>query len=110
MTETEFLALAQATMRQIGDALEQAADDAGIDVECMFSGNVLDIEFADRGSKIIVNSQAPMQQIWVAASSGGFHFEYTNGQWLDTRDGSELFAALSRIASAQAGDALEIAQ
>ncbi|MEA5097091.1 MAG: iron donor protein CyaY [Burkholderiaceae bacterium] len=109
MTETEFLALAQATMQRIATVLEQQADDTDIDVECMFSGNVLEIEFIDRGSKIIVNSQAPMQQIWVAAISGGFHFGYRNGRWYDTRDDSELFVSLSRLVSEQAGVSLELA-
>jgi CyaY protein len=109
MTETEFLALAQATMQRIAAVLEQKADDADLDVECMLSGNVLEVEFVDQGSKIIINSQAPMQQIWVAAIAGGFHFDYRNGQWYDTRDGSELFALLSRLVSAQAGVSLLLA-
>jgi CyaY protein len=44
-----------------------------------------------------------MRQIWVAARSGGFHYEWREGAWHDTRDGSELFAALSRVVSAQGG-------
>jgi CyaY protein len=108
MTESEFLALADRTLTAIERALEQAADDSDVDIECSRSGNVLDIEFVDNGSKIIVNSQAAMQEIWVAARSGGFHYRYdgagdTGGRWLNTRDGSELYAALSQMASAQAG-------
>jgi CyaY protein len=106
MTESEFLALADRTLTAIERALEQAADDNDVDIECSRSGNVLDIEFVDNGSKIIVNSQAAMQEIWVAARSGGFHYRYDDadgGRWLNTRDGSELYAALSQMASAQAG-------
>ncbi|MBS1186729.1 MAG: cyaY [Burkholderiaceae bacterium] len=109
MTETEFLALAQATMQQMAVGLEQEADAAGIDVECTLSGNVLEIEFIERGAKIIVNSQAPMQQIWLAASAGGFHFGFADGQWRDTRDGVELFARLSALAGAHAGQPLTLA-
>jgi CyaY protein len=50
-----------------------------------------------------VNSQAPMQELWVAAKSGGFHFKQENGKWIGTRDGAELFAALSQMISAQGG-------
>jgi CyaY protein len=42
-----------------------------------------------------------MRQMWVAAKSGGYHYEWRDGAWRDTRDGSELFAALSRVLSAQ---------
>jgi CyaY protein len=106
MTESEFMALADATLNAIETALEQAAQDNDLDIECNRSGNLLDIEFADNGSKIIVNSQAPLQEIWVAAKSGGFHYKRVGQQWVNTRDGSELFASLSGFASAQAASPL----
>lgn len=96
MTESEFLELAERTL----DAIEAAVEAAPIDVDVTRAGNVLTLELAD-GSRVVVNSQAPMQQIWVAARSGGFHYERREGDWRDTRDGTELFAALSRILSAQ---------
>lgn len=101
MTESEFLELAEQTLDQIESALEGAGDQ--LDVECSRSGNVLEIEFIDNGSKIIVNSQTPMQEIWVAARSGGFHFRRDGERWSNTRDGSELFDALSQAVSEQGG-------
>lgn len=109
MTESEFLVLSGAALNRIEQAVERSGDASGVDLECTFNGNVLEIEFVDNGSKIIVNSQAAMQEIWVAARSGGFHFRYDDGRWVDTRSGDELFAALSKMASAQAGCALAIA-
>jgi CyaY protein len=104
MTESEFLAEAERTLAAIEAAFERAAaQEDGPDVECSRSGNVLEIEFVDNGAKIIINSQAPMQEVWVAARSGGFHYRRENGRWINTRDGSELFAALSKIASEQGG-------
>jgi CyaY protein len=98
MTESEFLELAEQTL----DEIEAAVEAAPIDVEVTRAGNVLTLELAD-GARVVVNSQTPMQQIWVAAKSGGFHYERREGAWRDTRDGTELFAALSRILSAQGG-------
>ena len=103
MSETEFLDLAESTLTTIEAALDRFNDEDVIDVECKRSGNVLEIEFIDNGSKIIVNSQAPMQELWVAAKSGGFHYKRVGAQWINTRDGSELFAALSLLVSAQGG-------
>jgi len=103
MGESEFLAQAEATLDAIEAALDQLNDDDMVDVECSRSGNVLEIEFLDNGSKVIVNSQAAMRELWVAARSGGFHYRQKDGKWLNTRDGSELFAALSEIVSAQGG-------
>ena len=103
MSESEFLALAEATLNQIEAALDRLNDEDVLDVECSRSGNVLEIEFIDNGTKNNVNSQAPMREMWVAARSGGFHYKRVDGQWVNTRDGSELFAALSTMASEQAG-------
>lgn len=106
MTESEFLSVAEAVLNDIEVRIERAAEASGADIECSRSGNVLEIEFVDQGSKIIVNTQAPMQEIWVAARAGGFHYRLKEGVWLDTRGGLELFTALSGLASDQAGEIL----
>jgi CyaY protein len=99
MNEAEFHTRAEATLA----AIERAIEAVEIDADTERQGGVLTLELAD-GSKIVVNIQAPMQQIWVAARSGGFHFGWTaDGVWRDTRDGRELFAALSAIVSSQGG-------
>ncbi len=103
MTESEFLELAEETLDGIEAALDRLAEQDMVDVECSRSGNVLEIEFLGNGSKVIVNSQAAMQELWVAARSGGFHYRHVDGQWCDTRSGLELFVALSEIATAQGG-------
>jgi CyaY protein len=98
MNESEFQTRADATLA----AIERAIEAVDIDVDAERQGGVLTLELTD-GSKIIVNTQAPMRQIWVAARSGGFHFAWSEGAWRDTRDGRELFAALSAIVSSQGG-------
>jgi CyaY protein len=103
MTESEFLALAEETLDRIEAALERASGESDLDIECSRSGNVLQIEFLDSDSKIIVNSQAPMQEMWVAAKSGGFHYKRDGERWVNTRDRSELFASLSKMVSEQGG-------
>lgn len=110
MTESEFLALADSTLNAIEAALEEATDATDLDVECSRSGNVLEIECIDSNTKIIVNSQAPMQELWLAAKSGGYHYKYNGSQWLSTRDGSELYATLSAAVSEQAGVAVVLPQ
>jgi CyaY protein len=108
MSETEFLDLAESTLDRIEAAFDRLNDEDVIDVECKRSGNVLEVEFIDNGSKLILNSQAPMQELWVAAKAGGYHYKRVDGQWINTRDGSELFAAVSALASAQGGAAVTL--
>ena len=99
MTESEFEALADAAIAALERALEASALD--VDLETKGSG-VLEVEFAD-GGKMVINRHSAAREIWVAARSGGFHFRYDDGRWRDSRDGSELFTALSRLCSAQSG-------
>lgn len=110
MTESEFLALADATLSRIEGELEEVTQTSDIDIECSRSGNVLEIELIENGTKVIVNSQAPMQEMWVAARSGGFHYRRLNNQWINTRDGSELYASLSDMISAQAGATVTLSE
>lgn len=97
MTDAEFESLADATLA----ALERALDRVELDIDVQTKGaGVLEIEFAD-GTKLIVNRHTAAREIWVAAKSGGFHFRHVGNAWRDTRDGTELYAALSRLVSAQ---------
>jgi iron donor protein CyaY len=68
-------------------------------------GLLVELEFPD-GSKIVVNKQPPLHEIWLAARNGGFHFKLADGGWRDTRDGVEFFARLSEEASRQGGKTL----
>jgi CyaY protein len=99
MTESEFEILAGAALAALESALEAGAPDA--DVQSKGSG-MLEVEFED-GSKMIINRHDAAREIWVAAKSGGFHFRHDGTAWRDTRDGTELFAAVSRLASQQGG-------
>ena len=106
MNETEFQGIADRTLGDIQDAVEGSG--AGIDYEEV--GGVLTLEF-DNGSKIIFSKQAAMSQLWMAARAGGFHFDYDadSKQWIcDSGDHEELYAMLSRLASAQAGEDISI--
>lgn len=100
MEEKEFNALAEATLARIEQALDGCSFEIDYEVQ---PGGVLELEFDD-GSKIIINRHLAAREIWVAAKSGGFHFRPENGRWVGTRDGAELFAALSRLASEQSGE------
>ncbi len=104
MNDSEFNALADATLQQIEAGLE--ASDADLDFD-MASAGVLEIEFAD-GSKIIVNRHGAAKEIWVAAQSGGFHYRWNGKAWRDTRDDSDLMASLSKLVSAQAGQPVSL--
>ncbi len=104
MDESEFSQLAEKAMFDI----EEAVEASGADIDYDTAGDILTLEFAD-GSQIIVNKQMPLSQIWVAARSGGFHFNYDANRhlWcLDSDSEKELVVQLSAYCSAQAGEAV----
>ena len=102
MTDTEFIAAADAVLAAIGDALDAALASSDVDVDWNINDGILEIE-CEGGGKLIVNRHVPNREIWVAARSGGFHFRRDGGHWRDTRTGDELGAALERLFAEQAG-------
>ena len=75
-----------------------------------------DLEFMDRAEQLllaleqccdrindIINQQKPLHEIWMAAKSGGYHYQFDGQQWQDTKGAGEFYASLSRDATAQAG-------
>ena len=105
MDANEFAERADAALSRIEAALEESGVEADVELK---EGGVLEIEFADR-SRMVINRHGAARELWVAARSGGFHFRWDGAAWRDTRDGSELFAALSKLVSAQSGQLVRLA-
>ena len=110
--DKQFHQLSGHLLHSIEVALESADDELDLDLDVeRQGGNVVNIRFRDR-SVIVVNTQPPLHEIWVAAKSGGFHYRWAGTlaapKWLDTKTGQELFSDLSGFASAQCGKPLQI--
>lgn len=106
LADSEYRSLAAELLSTIEATTDRWLQDDVIDIDTQRSGGLLELSLP-QGSKIVVNTQPPLHEIWLAARSGGYHFRYENGQWRDTRDGAEFFDVLSRCASEQAGLALQ---
>ena len=105
MTDLEYLDRAETALKAIELACDRINDETDADLDNQRSGGMITLTFANR-SQIIINLQKPLQEIWMAAKAGGFHYRFNGSQWADTKDASEFFAMLSRYASEQAGQAL----
>ncbi len=82
-------------------ALEEAIEDSGVDIDYEGVGGMLTLTFKN-GSKIIINKQAPLHEIWVATKFNGHHFHYQEQQWFDKRGGDEFWHFISEAVSKQA--------
>jgi CyaY protein len=105
MSDLEYLDLAEAVLQAVEIACDRINDQTDADVDNQRTGGMVTLTFENR-SQIIINLQKPLQEIWMAARAGGFHYKYASGQWSDTKTANEFFKDLSRYASEQAGQPL----
>lgn len=103
MNDSEYHQLADELLIQLQDAV----DEVEFDLDYEAAGGIVEIMFPN-GTKIIINKQAPLHQIWVATKFNGHHFEYQDGKWIDNRGGSELWQLINEAATKQAGEAISL--
>lgn len=108
LSDTEYQRLTQAVLSAIETTVDGWLQDDVIDIDPQRTGGLLELSFPG-GSKIIINTQPPLHELWLATRAGGYHFRHEGGRWVDTKDGVEFFARLSADASAQGGKTLRFA-
>src|SRR4051794_37639633 len=105
LSDADYHARASAVLAAVEAAVDRWLQDDVIDIDAERTGGLLELSFPN-GSKIVLNTQPPLQELWLAARSGGLHFKWADGRWLDTRGQREFFEALSACASEQGGKSL----
>lgn len=108
LSDAEYHARAHDVLARVEACADAWLQDDVVDIDTHRTGGLLELSFPN-GSKIVLNTQPPLQELWLAARSGGFHYKFVAGAWRDTRNGRELFEALSACASEQSGKALQFA-
>jgi CyaY protein len=104
MTDLEYVNHAEALLRAVEAHCDRINDETDADIDNQRVGGMITLTFSNH-SQIIINLQKPLQEVWMAARAGGFHYKFNCG-WRNTRDASEFFTDLSRYASEQSGLAL----
>ena len=103
MNDTQYNLMAEELLL----ALEEAIEDCGVDIDYEGVGGMLTLTFKN-STKIIINKQAPLHEIWVATKFNGHHFHFDNEQWIDKRGGGEFWQFISQAASTQADTTLTL--
>ena len=106
LTDAEYHRLSSAVPETVEQTINRWLQDDVIDIDSQRTGGLLELVLPDR-SRIVINTQPPLHELWLASRAGGYHYRHEAGRWVDTRDGSEFFESLSREASAQAGIRLQ---
>jgi len=105
MTDLQYQNQAESVLGAIEKNCDRLNDESDVDIDNQRTGSMVTLTFSNR-SQIIINLQKPLQEIWMAARAGGFHYKFNGSVWTDTKDASEFFATLSRYASEQADQSL----
>jgi len=105
LTDADYQRLSADALARIEATIDRWLQDDVVDIDGQRTGGLLELSLPG-GSKIVVNTQPPLQELWLAARAGGYHFRQVDGRWLDTRDGVEFFVRLSEAVSAQSGKQL----
>ena len=104
LSDSDYHAKTSAVLASVEATVDRLLQRDVIDIDTQRTGGLLELAFPN-GSKIVLNTQPPLHELWMAARRGGFHYKHVDGRWLD-REGHEFFAMLSSCASEQAGVAL----
>ena len=101
LTDAQYHVKANAVLASVEARIDALLQDDVIDIDAQRTGGLLELTFPNR-SKIVLNTQPPLHELWMAARAGGYHYKYVDGVWRD-REGREFFEALSACASEQSG-------
>ncbi len=96
MDDKRYRELADAALREILDLFDEVDVD---DADAESAGDVITVRYRD-GSRLVVNTQSPAQQMWLAGAGHGWHFSWDEDAkaWMhDKGTGDELFAVLRKI-------------
>ena len=107
LSDAEYDRRARDVLAAVEAASDRFLQDEVIDIDTSRTGGLLELAFPN-GSKVVLNTQPPLHELWLAAGAGGFHFRAVGDRWID-REGRELFDVLSECASTQAGTQLRFA-
>lgn len=97
ITESAFDRLADETLSKMVDALGQYED-----FEVDLSQGVLTIKFED-AKRYVVNSHRAARQIWMAADSSAWHFDWNGSSWISAKTKDELWSLVARLVSKKTG-------
>ena len=101
MDDREFVAKSDACLGRVAKWLEEFDPD---EVDYATADGSVTLEFPG-GAKFILSRQSATKQMWLAAGSHGYHYNYDSAGdvWVDDKDGHELYPRLAEAVSSQIG-------
>lgn len=107
MTDSEYHKRADALLASLEAQTDRWLQDDVIDIDAQRTGGLLEMTLPDR-SKLVVNKQPPLHEIWLASRAGGYHFNWDGAVWRDTKTGVAFAQVFDEQLSLQAGRRLQL--
>jgi CyaY protein len=108
LAEDEYVRLAHDELQHLIERLDALETDR---LEVELASDILTLEFDD-GTKYVVNSHRAARQIWMAAERSAWHFDWdpSQGRWIASKSGDELWSTLGRLTEQKLGTKLALGQ
>ena len=102
--EREFVQRATFALRHLDQWLGDLEHD---DLDVDLAGDVLTLSFSD-GSRFIINSHSAAVQIWMAAGTTAWHFDWRPDReaWVAARTNDELMSTVARVVGDKLGETI----
>ncbi|MEJ7137673.1 iron donor protein CyaY [Amphibiibacter pelophylacis] len=113
LNDLDYHQRTHAILAAVEKHLDRWLEEDVVDIDSQRNGGLLELKLPG-GSAIILNTQPPLQELWLACRAGGYHFAcmadaaHPQGQWRDTKTGALFTEVLAQALSDQAGMALTL--
>ncbi|NNM52228.1 MAG: iron donor protein CyaY [Pseudomonadales bacterium] len=81
-------------------AIERHVEALDADIDQDAGDGILTLILPDR-SRIILNRQAPLKELWLAARSGGYHLSWQDNRWWCVKTKEGLMTLMGRVLAEQ---------
>ncbi|MEE9386840.1 MAG: iron donor protein CyaY [Nannocystaceae bacterium] len=106
MNSNVFSELSHHALSLIDDRLGELEHEA-LDPE--LAADVLTLYFQD-GTRFVINAHSAARQIWMAAGSSAWHFDFVDHRksWIAAKSGDELMSTVARIVGEKLGKSIQL--
>ena len=104
MNNTKYTEIVESLYNSIEETLDHMMEQQNTPIDYENSSGVITINCEDTETEVIISRQQASQQIWVAAKSGGFHFDHNGKVWQCSKTNESLQNLLSRVCTEQSNN------
>ena len=87
--------------KELFKKIEEKLDEFETDIDYDYAPGKLEIGFETGGTKIVINTQQAIQEVWLAGNGRGWHFQYLEDQgiWFAQAEQIEFYQCFASLLS-----------